>query len=96
MYPMKSIPPLNTIRLEAKALADGLIPPEEAGGNIINEVDSLKTIVYDLDWLAESDSGEYRLKPEEYSIAKLITEEVKRCGEQSRQQGDNYYKNQLP
>lgn len=70
--------PLNTIRLEAKGLTDNLVSVEEAGVNIINEVDKLKNIIYDLDWLAETDSGAVALKKENITISRLILEETKR------------------
>ncbi|HAK44316.1 MAG TPA: hypothetical protein DCO79_00105 [Spirochaeta sp.] len=70
--------PLNTIRLEARALSDGLVNPGEASNIIINEIDSLKNLIYDLDWLAETDSGAYILKKEKCSIYKLLAEVVKR------------------
>jgi len=70
--------PLNAIRLEARGLSDGLVSAEEASYHIINEVDALKNIVYDLDWLAETDSGAYILNTEEYKISRLITEEANR------------------
>jgi two-component system sensor histidine kinase BaeS len=68
--------PLNSIRLEARGLSDRLVSAEEAGLNIIREIDSLKNIIYDLDWLAESDSGAYHLKLEEHRISKIISEEL--------------------
>ena len=70
--------PLNAIRLEARGLSDGLVSAEVASHYIISEIDSLKNIVYDLDWLAETDSGIYALNKEAYQISKLITEEAKR------------------
>ncbi len=70
--------PLNNIRLEARGLLDELVPSGEAALQIINEVDSLNNIVYDLDWLAETDSGEYKLNLERFPIDRLISEETAR------------------
>lgn len=70
--------PLNAIRLEARGLSDGLVSAEEAGYHIIKEIDALKNIIYDLDWLAETDSGAYVLNKEEYKIQDLIIEESRR------------------
>jgi len=50
--------PLHTIRLEAKALRDGISTLDEASEGIIESVDSLSGLVYDLEYLAEADSGE--------------------------------------
>ncbi|MBI9107012.1 MAG: HAMP domain-containing histidine kinase [Spirochaetales bacterium] len=70
--------PLNAIRLEARGLSDGLVSAEEASHFIIAEVDSLRNIIYDLDWLAETDSGVYTLNKVEYQLTRLIDEEVRR------------------
>ena len=70
--------PLNTIRLEARGLSDGLVAAEEASINIISEVDKLGNIIYDLDWLAETDSGAYVLNLQECKISKLLAEEADR------------------
>lgn len=50
--------PLHAIRLEARALKDGLSSAEEASREIINRIDSLSNLVYDLDYLSDVDSGE--------------------------------------
>ena len=70
--------PLSVIRLEAKALGDGLQPPEPASQHIIEEVDRLRGLVSDLDWLAETDRGEFRLSPEPTSLHDLLAAEVDR------------------
>ena len=70
--------PLNSIRLEARALSDGLVSPDEAALRIIANVDSLKNTVYDLDWLSESDSGSYRLEKAPCSPAVLTADEIER------------------
>ena len=44
--------PLTAIRLEAGGLRDGLVSLDEAALHIMHEVDALKNIIYDLDWLA--------------------------------------------
>ena len=70
--------PLSVIRLEAKALGDGLQPPGSASQHIIEEVDRLRGLVSDLDWLAETDQGEYRLSLEPTSLHDLLSAEVDR------------------
>lgn len=70
--------PLSVILLEAKGLRDGIQTPTEAANHIIHEVDMLRNLVHDLNWLAETDSGELRLKVDSCSIGQLLTTEVER------------------
>ena len=70
--------PLTVIQLEARALRDGLQTPDNASDHIIREVDRLSGLTTDLDWLAETDSGELRLRLEPTSISELLTAEVGR------------------
>ena len=70
--------PLNAIRLESRAFSDGLVSAADAGKQIIAEVDSLRNIIYDLDWLAESDSGSYFLNRKAVNLRDLLQEEVTR------------------
>ena len=65
--------PLSVIQLEAKGLRDGLQTPESASDQIIREVDRLRGLVTDLNWLAETDYGELRLTLEASSIYELLT-----------------------
>ena len=76
--------PLSVIQLEAKGLRDGLQTPESASDHIIEEVDRLRGLVTDLDWLAETDHGELRLTLEATSIHELLTAEVIRWKPQSQ------------
>ncbi len=76
--------PLSVIQLEAKGLRDGLQTPESASDHIIQEVDRLRGLVTDLDWLAETDSGEFRLTLEISSVYELLTAEVDRWQPQSQ------------
>ena len=76
--------PLSVIQLEAKGLRDGLQTPESASDHIIQEVDRLRGLVTDLNWLAETDHGELRLKLEASSIYRLLTAEVDRWRPQSQ------------
>ena len=78
--------PLSVIRLEAGGLRDGLQTPESASGHIIQEVDRLRGMVTDLDWLAETDSGELRLTLETRSIRELLAAEVDRWQPQTQAQ----------
>ena len=76
--------PLTVIQLEAKGLRDGLQTPESASDHIIQEVDRLRGLVSDLDWLAETDHGGLRLTLEASSIHELLTAEVDRWQPQSQ------------
>ena len=70
--------PLSVIQLEAAGLRDGLQAPQEASGHIIKEVERLRGLVTDLNWLAETDQGVLKLTLEPGSIDGLITAEVER------------------
>ncbi len=70
--------PLTVIQLEAAGLRDWLQTPESASDHIIQEVDRLRGLVTDLDWLAETDHGGLRLTLESGSISELLTAETDR------------------
>ena len=70
--------PLSVIQLEAEGLRDGLQSPENAADHIVQEVDRLRGLVSDLNWIAETDYGESRLTRESTSIHGLLTAEVER------------------
>ena len=70
--------PLSVILLEAKGLRDGLQTSESASDHIIQEVDRLRGLVTDLDWLAETDQGELRLTMETSSVRELLAAELDR------------------
>ena len=70
--------PLSVIMLEARGLRDGLQTPEEASGHILQEVERLRGLVTDLNWLAETDHGELRLTFEAGPIYELLEQEVER------------------
>ncbi|MCY4582322.1 MAG: ATP-binding protein [Chloroflexi bacterium] len=70
--------PLSVIQLEASGLRDGLQSPDSASDHIIQEVNRLRGLVTDLNWLAETDHGELRLTLEAGSIHELLTAEVER------------------
>ena len=76
--------PLSVIQLEAKGLRDGLQTPEDASEHIIGEVDRLRGLVTDLNWLAETDHGELRLVVQPGSICELLATEVERWQPQAR------------
>jgi len=79
--------PLNVVRLEARGLLDNLSPVEEGAGRIIREVDKLKNYVNDLNWLAETDSGEYRLAKQSCHLEDLVRSEVARWENQAAAAG---------
>ena len=70
--------PLSVIHLEAKGLRDGLQTAEEASAHIIGEVDRLRGLVTDLNWLAETDHGELRLTSQACSVYELLAAESDR------------------
>ena len=76
--------PLSVIRLEASGLRDGLQTPESASGHIIQEVDRLRGLVTDLNWLAETDQSELMLTLEASSIHELLFAEMDRWQPQSQ------------
>ena len=76
--------PLSVILLEAKGLRDGLQTAESASDHIIQEVDRLRGLVTDLDWLAETDQGELRLTLETSSVHELLAGELDRWQPQSQ------------
>ena len=76
--------PLSVILLEARGLRDGLQTADSASDHIIQEVDRLRGLVTDLDWLAETDHGEMRLSLQEGSIHDLLAAEVERWQPQSQ------------
>ncbi len=76
--------PLTVIQLEAKGLRDGLQTPKTASDHIVQEVDRLRGLVTDLDWLAETDYGELKLTLEANSIYELLTAEADRWQPQSQ------------
>ncbi|MFK7802181.1 MAG: sensor histidine kinase [Anaerolineae bacterium] len=78
--------PLSVIQLEAKGLHDGLQEPREAAEHIIQEVEMLRNLVHDLNWLAETDSGELRLNLEPCTLSDLLAAEGSRWQTQAQAQ----------
>ena len=78
--------PLSVIQLEAKGLQDGLQTPERASDHIIQEVDRLRGLVTDLNWLAETDHGELRLTLESGPVHDLLAAEAERWQPESQAQ----------
>ena len=76
--------PLSVIQLEAKGLQDGLQTPENASDHIILEVDRLRGLVTDLNWLGETDHGELRLTLESSPVHDLLTAEAERWRQESQ------------
>ncbi|MXX80382.1 MAG: HAMP domain-containing histidine kinase [Chloroflexi bacterium] len=70
--------PLSVVQLEAAGLRDGLQSPEQAAGQIVQEVDRLRGLLTDLNALAETDSGELRLDSEQVAVSDLLSREVTR------------------
>ena len=76
--------PLSVIQLESAGVRDGLQSPEDASANIIQEVERLRGLVTDLNWLAETDHGELRLTRESNAVCELLEEELRRWQPQAR------------
>ena len=76
--------PLSVIQLEAQGLRDGLQEPDEAADRIIGEVTLLANLVRDLNWLAETDSGDLRLSREPCQLGDLLDVELHRWQPQAR------------
>ena len=76
--------PLTVIQLEARGLRDGLQTADGASAHIIQEVDRLRGLVTDLDWLAETDSSELRLALETSSVHELLRAEMDRWQPQAQ------------
>ena len=79
--------PLSVIGLEAKGVLDGLQEPAPAAGVIVDEVTKLRNLVRDLNWLAETDSGELRLDWESCSVDALLDGERERWQFQAEMRG---------
>ena len=76
--------PLTVIQLEARGLRDGLQTADGASAHIIQEVDRLRGLVTDLDWLAETDSSELRLALDTSSVHELLRAEIDRWQPQAQ------------
>ncbi len=76
--------PLTVIQLEAKGLQDKLQAPEQAAHHIMEEVNMLRNLVNDLDWLAETDTGDLQLHIEACAIDRLFISEVDRWQPQAQ------------
>ena len=76
--------PLSVIQLEAKGLQNGLQTPESASDHIILEVDRLRGLVTDLNWLGETDHGELRLTLESSPVHDLLAAEAERWRQESQ------------
>ena len=76
--------PLSVIQLEAAGLRDGLQSADTASGHIIQEVERLRGLVTDLDWLAETDHGELRLNLEPTPLDEVISVELERWQPQAQ------------
>ncbi len=76
--------PLTVIQLEAKGLLDDLQEPGPAAQHIIQEVTMLRNLVNDLNWLAETDSGELQLRLEQCDLGQLLISEVERWQPQAQ------------
>ncbi len=76
--------PLSVIQLEAAGLRDGLQSADTASDHIIREVERLRGLVTDLDWLAETDHGALRLDVETMPVAQVFTAELERWQPQAQ------------
>jgi|GEM_PF-2609103 len=81
--------PLTRINLEAKALADGLQTPLKASEQITEDIKKMQGIVQDLQWLAETDSGEVPLNITKFNLLKLIKTELDNWQAFAKEKGVN-------
>jgi len=88
--------PMTVIRLEARGLQDQMVSSDEASMRIIGEIDKLGNLVQDLDWLAETDSGEFQISPEPCSVGTLVTEEMERWAFKAEMAGVSLFLLPLP
>ena len=88
--------PLTVIHLEAKGLLDGLQTSAQAARNIIQEVNMLRNLTNDLNWLAETDSGKLQLNLEQCAIDQLLASEVERWQAQAEARQINLSPNSIP
>ncbi len=88
--------PLTVIHLEAKGLLDGLQTSAQAARHIIGEVNMLRNLTNDLNWLAETDSGELQLNLEQCAIDQLLTSEVERWQAQAEARQINLSPHPIP
>ncbi len=88
--------PLSVIQLEAKGLKDELQPPAEAAEQIMLEVNLLRNMVHDLNWLAETDSGELRLNLGPADLPSILENEVGRWRNQAESQNVSLILQELP
>lgn len=70
--------PLSVILLEAKGLQDEIQAPGDAAEQIIDEVDKLRDLVHDLNWLAETDVGQLKLNKERCSMNHMLEAAIER------------------
>lgn len=75
--------PLTVIQLEARGVLDNLQSPSQAAHHIIQEVSTLRNLVTDLNYLAETEPGELLLNLEPCAIGQLLTSEVERWQHQA-------------
>ncbi len=78
--------PLSIIQLEAHGLKKGLEKPGKTSDKIINEVQRLRTIVSDLNWIVETNTGEQRLSLELCSIKDILSDEIDRWKSKAAEQ----------
>jgi signal transduction histidine kinase len=79
--------PLNVIKLEAHGALDQLKPADDAFYQIMDEVNKLSSLVDDLNWLAETDSGVLQLEKVPCRCERFVTDEVARWQVQSEAAG---------
>ena len=88
--------PLTVFQLEANALLDDLQTPGQTAQNITQEVAMLRNLVNDLNWLAETDSGELQLRLEECDLGQLLISEIERWQAQAQARHISLSLNPLP
>ncbi|MDM8564949.1 ATP-binding protein [Candidatus Halobeggiatoa sp. HSG11] len=70
--------PLSVIRLEMKALSDGLQSPLEASAQVVREINLLRSLANDLALLADTDKGVLSLNLEVVAISAFMETAISR------------------
>jgi two-component system OmpR family sensor kinase/two-component system sensor histidine kinase BaeS len=88
--------PLSVIRLETKALQDGMQSIEEAGEQIQREVLLLQQLVQDLTLIAETDQGNLSLSPEPVALDNFLSLTLSRWQAKAERNGLHLQLSPLP
>ena len=77
--------PLSVIKLEARALADGMQTGDLAAQQISTEVAKLTHLIEDLNWIAETDAGRMPLNKSQFDLIPTLRNEIARWASTAKQ-----------